>query len=1300
MNSTPSSSSRSSMVTGKSALEDKRPSLPINWVMQQGEDGSVCYYINTKTGEMRSSFPYDDASMSVYDGQSSSGSDGENEDEEEPLTVLDSTDKDTFYQIYSNAHHRHQRDHRSSSCSSVSSFTNETDQKNVSDKQQQGKWIQRTTPQGLPFFYNLTTNETAWHADAKGRYSPSLLPLTGELVRPNQINSSADTTSSSISSSTTDNHDQCKSDEDDKDRVDITSPMSTFSPIDIDSRHCHQQQLTWNKLLTHITSIIHQLTTAVKNSHSSLYQNYADRVVNAIRFMLFASGTISKESMHFRCNNVLRSHHRAMMASMTKLVLAAQLSSNNKRFVQPSSTNYANMDIASDTMAGAAIRTDDSSTGVSSSLEVSKLLQGCHELTTAVRNYVSTCENIPVELHSVDPTFVLTGLNDEEDRAWDYILKRRKDSISSGASTIFTSVSGGAGANGFIGNAFQNASNSNNIDVGGLRSKYELEPNLLENLETYGASMQESIEPLMANLTRQSDSRCSLAVLLFTHYRNFGNQNGQFLSIIEDIDFEDVLHLPAMKAFNEAKQQLYDGLGILFFKMQAMTDESTPLLEAIKDIQRVSTTIIDAIKMVCDWITELVDERSRILEARKKDTQQQQANQDERRTRPYENRQSLLVDADDMMEAYKENYGEKEEEDPSSFTHFIRSAVGMDESLNLDFKLPPLMDKQPSYNGCKRSKSVTSDLQQQQQGQTKTNVNRASAPASNRNSFSDTAERPSLVSIPTVHKNTPAKLKQFFGDDLPTEASMSSLTAAGPTVAAHPELLQNMRRKLSVTPTSTKSGLSATEYFLSGEKSKMQDNTNRDVWYLQHDYEANEIVFTVDGNVKGGTLKALVERLTMHDYLDMNFNSTFLLTYRSFCTSLELLSLLEARYNIQPPEGFTPDELEVWTNRKQKLIRLRVFNVLKSWLEQYYYEEDSVLLDRLLFFTNTSIKDSLRFSAVQLERLIHKRKEACTDLKKLVVTQQQDMPEPILPRDLQKFRLLDVDPLEMARQLTLMDFKLFSSIKPVECLDKAWSRDASAVAAAANVDFQTVDSTGKEKENKKGTSTQQPPVPSTVQTQPTAVNIRASIDYCNRVTTWVSDAILSQPEVKKRSAIIKYWVNVAERCRLFNNFNTCMAILSAFDNSAIGRLKRTWELVGARTNHVLSHIRKLMGANRNFNQYRAIIHSVNPPCIPFLGIYLQDLTFIEDGNPNLLKTSKDLINFAKRAKTAEVIREIQQYQTIGYYLRTVPEIQQFIVASLQSARDEEVLYKESLKIEPKERDDEKITRLLQESGFL
>jgi hypothetical protein len=35
----------------------------------------------------------------------------------------------------------------------------------------------------------------------------------------------------------------------------------------------------------------------------------------------------------------------------------------------------------------------------------------------------------------------------------------------------------------------------------------------------------------------------------------------------------------------------------------------------------------------------------------------------------------------------------------------------------------------------------------------------------------------------------------------------------------------------------------------------------------------------------------------------------------------------------------------------------------------------------------------------------------------------------------------------------------------------------------------------------------------------------------------------------------------------------------------------------------------------------------DPPCIPYLGIYLSDLTFIEEGTPNF--TENGLLNFAK-----------------------------------------------------------------------
>ena len=327
-----------------------------------------------------------------------------------------------------------------------------------------------------------------------------------------------------------------------------------------------------------------------------------------------------------------------------------------------------------------------------------------------------------------------------------------------------------------------------------------------------------------------------------------------------------------------------------------------------------------------------------------------------------------------------------------------------------------------------------------------------------------------------------------------------------------------------------------------------------------------------------------------------------------------------------------------------------MFNVIKSWLETYFNEEeDRPILPEISHFTDHVIVESMKFGAEQLSKLIKKRmlSEDSGQIRKMKLNvRTEDMPAAILPKNLKRIKLLEVDPLELARQMTIMDFRLYNRIKPLECLDKNWGKPDTDVAHIA-------------------------------------ANVKASIEHSNQITAWVTDSILSKEEIKKRHVVVKHWIYVAERCRNLNNYNTCMAILSAFDNGSIGRLKRTWEMIGAKSMQMLQNIRRLMGANRNFSEYRDIIRKINPPCIPFLGIYLQDLTFIEDGNSNFLKKSNHLINFAKRMKTAEVIRDLQQYQSTHYMLTAVPDIQGFITTHLQSSREEEELYNLSLKLEPR-----------------
>lgn len=91
------------------------------------------------------------------------------------------------------------------------------------------------------------------------------------------------------------------------------------------------------------------------------------------------------------------------------------------------------------------------------------------------------------------------------------------------------------------------------------------------------------------------------------------------------------------------------------------------------------------------------------------------------------------------------------------------------------------------------------------------------------------------------------------------------------------------------------------------------------------------------------------------------------------------------------------------------------------------------------------------------------------------------------------------------------------------------------------------------------------------------------------------------------------------------------------------------------------------------------------------GVYLTDLTFIEDGIPSVIRRT-NLINFAKRAKTADVIRDIQQYQNVPYPYKGVQDLQDFILSNMQAAGDVHEMYEKSLSVEHREREDEKLTR--------
>eukprot|EP01113_Clastostelium_recurvatum_P049806 TRINITY_DN928_c0_g1_i4.p1 TRINITY_DN928_c0_g1~~TRINITY_DN928_c0_g1_i4.p1 ORF type:complete len:1284 (+),score=384.18 TRINITY_DN928_c0_g1_i4:97-3948(+) len=402
--------------------------------------------------------------------------------------------------------------------------------------------------------------------------------------------------------------------------------------------------------------------------------------------------------------------------------------------------------------------------------------------------------------------------------------------------------------------------------------------------------------------------------------------------------------------------------------------------------------------------------------------------------------------------------------------------------------------------------------------------------------------------------------------------------------------------------------------------------------------------------IKGATIDKLIERLTFHSYSDPNYMQEFLLTYRSFTTPQKLLDSLKERWDVKfPVHGEAGKELSNDKFQKNKqVIRLRVYNVIKQWIDRHWvdYQEDPALVEPLVMFIELNVAKSMATPAKQLRRLIKRQIEGSEGNRKLMFSKQP--PKPLLAisisdkfteRPINQFCVVDIHPKELARQITLLEYNLYKVIKPWECL--MWNT--------------------KEKDKK-------------------SPNILNMIDRFNSVSRWVASEIVRVRNVKQRALVMGRFIEIAEELIGLHNYNGAMEIISGLNSAAIHRLKNTWISLTKKQQEHFQQFKVLMSGDNNWRNLRSTLHQIGPPCIPYLGLYLTDLTFINDGNPTFLPNG--MVNFDKCRRLAAVVQEIQQYQQTPYCLELVDYIQAFITSVPVGLGDEDV-YKRSLEIEPR-----------------
>lgn len=100
----------------------------------------------------------------------------------------------------------------------------------------------------------------------------------------------------------------------------------------------------------------------------------------------------------------------------------------------------------------------------------------------------------------------------------------------------------------------------------------------------------------------------------------------------------------------------------------------------------------------------------------------------------------------------------------------------------------------------------------------------------------------------------------------------------------------------------------------------------------------------------------------------------------------------------------------------------------------------------------------------------------------------------------------------------------------------------------------------------------------------------------------------------------------------------------------------------------------------NYSNYKKLIVSQPPPMIPYIGLYLRDLTFLEFGNPDMLEG--DIINYDKYRMISSVLIELRTFQEIPYQFEKNSALSRLLKNHMVSF-DEDRLYDLSVKLEPR-----------------
>jgi hypothetical protein len=339
--------------------------------------------------------------------------------------------------------------------------------------------------------------------------------------------------------------------------------------------------------------------------------------------------------------------------------------------------------------------------------------------------------------------------------------------------------------------------------------------------------------------------------------------------------------------------------------------------------------------------------------------------------------------------------------------------------------------------------------------------------------------------------------------------------------------------------------------------------------------------------------------------------------------------------------------------------------LLNSYLINYYSSEiikSNDIMNKVINLYKMSKKQEITFKLVydedkkiNINNLIEYIKTGKKDLIDSLggmesIRTKEEQKETIIPEVTD--RIFDVfcwDPIEIARQITLITQYLYRNIGCQELILGGWTKNDKMEKCP---------------------------------------NVSRLIIRFNKISKWIMEEILSYDFSKDRAKVMEVFIAVAEELKNLNNLNDCFAVVTTFNHLCMKNLKKSWEQVSENAKNKQKDLSDICSILKNFEkikneflEYKKNVKNINElqeGCIPYLAPYLKDLAFLEEGQKYF--NQNKLINIHKIIIVGKIIKNIKESQMFVYSYKPVYSLS---ILSDPEPLDDEDLTSLSESIEPK-----------------